>query len=121
MVIALYAVAFGAMYSAVAESKQNEAFYANVVCGDLQGETEVRLYDGTRVDCLSDDYAVELDFGHKVFECHAQAEYYAAMTDRIPLCVLIDPSAVQVRRYMKLGGNLLCVNLRGKFVPCRLK
>jgi hypothetical protein len=51
--------------------------------------TEYRLDDGTRVDCLTDQYAIEFDFGPKWAESIGQALYYAEMTGRQPGVVLI--------------------------------
>ncbi len=51
---------------------------------------EYGLQDRTRVDCLTSNYAFEIDFGHKAFEAVGQALYYAMMTGRKPGIVLIQ-------------------------------
>ena len=58
-------------------------------CSAVGGETEHRLPDGTRVDCLTDVYAIEFDFASKWAESIGQSLYYGICTDRKPDVVLI--------------------------------
>ncbi|WP_316347638.1 hypothetical protein [Desulfuromonas acetoxidans] len=58
-------------------------------CSAVGGETEYRLQDGTRVDCLTDDYAIEFDFASKWAESIGQSLYYGICTERLPGVVLI--------------------------------
>ena len=51
--------------------------------------TEYLLDDNTRVDCLTDEYAIEFDFGPKWAEAIGQALYYGIKTGRKPGVVLI--------------------------------
>lgn len=53
---------------------------------------EHRLWDETRVDLISDEYAVEVDFPEKWAECIGQALYYGHVTDRQPVCLLLVAS-----------------------------
>ena len=66
-----------------------EKEYQNTWCKKVNGITEYRLADGTRVDCLTDQYAIEFDFAQKWAEGIGQALYYADMTGRLPGVVLI--------------------------------
>jgi len=50
---------------------------------------EVMLLDQARVDCVTDEYAVEFDFGFKWAESVGQALYYAEKTGLKPGIVLI--------------------------------
>lgn len=50
---------------------------------------EHRLSDGTRVDCLTPDHAIEVDFAGKWYEGVGQALHYARMTGRSPGVLLI--------------------------------
>ncbi|WP_321532286.1 hypothetical protein [uncultured Desulfuromonas sp.] len=50
---------------------------------------EYRLHDGTRVDCLTESYAIEFDFSNKWAEAIGQSLYYAVETKRLPGIVLI--------------------------------
>jgi len=61
-----------------------ERDYQTRLCDRLGGVMEYRLADGARVDCLSDTYAVEVEFAKKWAEAAGQALYYAAQTGRKP-------------------------------------
>jgi len=65
-----------------------EAYYVNQWCGDI-GQQEVVLWDSTRVDCLTKDYAIEFDFAKKWAESVGQALYYSKMTGKKPAVTLI--------------------------------
>lgn len=52
-------------------------------------EMEVVLDDGARVDCVTEEYAIEFDFAKKWAESIGQALYYAIKTDKKPAIVLI--------------------------------
>lgn len=75
--------------NANAALKKNEAYYQEILCNDLDGIIEYRLPDRSRVDCLTYEYAIEVDFDKKPYECAAQALYYAIMTNRKPACAFI--------------------------------
>lgn len=76
-----------------AKNLQHEAEYQNAWCSEMGGITEYVLPDHTRVDCLLDDYAVEMDFDYKWAEAIGQGLYYSEQTGRRPGIVLImeDP------------------------------
>ena len=69
--------------------KYHEKYYQTQICNQLDGEMEYVLSDRTRVDCLSDEYAMEVDFDKKWAESIGQALYYAYMTDKKPAVGLI--------------------------------
>lgn len=58
------------------------------------------LDDGTRVDCLLLDYAVEFDFAEKWAESIGQSLYYSEKTNRKPGVVLILESQKD-NKYLK--------------------
>lgn len=78
-----------------------EAAYQKIWCDKRGGVTEYRLNDKTRVDCLTDKYAVELDFAPKWAECIGQALYYGKMTGKQPACVLIMERGEKDLKYLK--------------------
>lgn len=82
------------------EFKEKE--YQNYWCNLQNGITEYKLDDNTRVDCLTDKYAVEVDFAPKWSECIGQAVYYAKKTNRKPACLLIIESPDDVRFLYRL-------------------
>jgi len=67
----------------------NERHYQNIWCKEHNGISEYVLPDKTRVDCLTKDYAVEFDFASKWAESIGQSLYYAKMTNKKPMAVLI--------------------------------
>ena len=69
--------------------EQVESYYVNQWCTADFGRKEAVLWDMTRVDCLSKDYAIEFDFAKKWAESVGQALYYSKMTGKAPAIVLI--------------------------------
>ena len=59
-----------------------EKFYQENWCKENNGILEQQLVDGTRVDCLTKDYAVEFDFAPKWAEAIGQSLYYSGMTGK---------------------------------------
>ena len=72
-----------------ASVKHNERFYQTELCNELGGEMEYVLEDRTRVDCLTDEYAIEVDFAKKWAESIGQSLFYAQMTGKEPAVGLI--------------------------------
>ena len=69
--------------------RQVESYYVNQWCTSDFGRKEAVLWDMTRVDCLTKDYAIEFDFAKKWAESVGQALYYSKMTGKAPAVVLI--------------------------------
>lgn len=80
--------------------KQVESYYVNQWCTSDFGRKEAILWDMTRVDCLTKDYAVEFDFAKKWAESIGQALYYSKMTGKKPAVALILTSPADYR-YVK--------------------
>ena len=70
-------------------SGMKEAYYVSQWCSDDFGKREFVLWDNTRVDCLTKDYAIEFDFAKKWAESIGQSLYYAKMTGKKPAVALI--------------------------------
>lgn len=68
---------------------QVESYYVNQWCTPDFGRKESVLWDMTRVDCLTKDYAIEFDFAKKWAESIGQSLYYSKMTGKAPAVVLI--------------------------------
>lgn len=66
-----------------------EKEYQQAWCDEAGGVAEVVLDDRTRVDCLTNEYAIEFDFAAKWAESVGQSLYYAMKTGRQPGVVLI--------------------------------
>ena len=69
--------------------KLKEADYVKAYC---KGQVEYRLPDKTRVDCLTEEYAIEFDWAKKWAESIGQSLYYAKMTDKKPAVAIIVKS-----------------------------
>ena len=69
--------------------KLNENYYQTKFCSKFNGIIEYRLKDATRVDCLTEEYAIEVDWAKKWAEGIGQSLYYSLMTKRKPAVALI--------------------------------
>jgi hypothetical protein len=79
-----------------------EKYYQDQWCSAQNGVQEYALDDGARVDCLTDQYAVEFDFAPKWAEGIGQALYYAEKTGRRPGVALIMENNYDVRYLYRL-------------------
>lgn len=79
---------------------KSEAYYVTNWCHPDFGRREFMLWDRTRVDCLTKDYAIEFDFAKKWAESAGQALYYGKMTGKKPAVVLILESPLDLK-YVK--------------------
>lgn len=99
----LIVIAILFIFAVQAEAKHlyKEADYQKAWCDKHNGVMEYKLNDKTRVDCLTDKYAVELDFANKWAECIGQALYYGKMTGKQPACVLIMERGEKDLKYLR--------------------
>lgn len=79
-----------------------EKEYQQEWCDRYHGQQEVRLDDGTRVDCLTDHHAVEFDFASKWAEGLGQALHYGDLTGKRPAVVLIIEKTSDWKHLRKL-------------------
>jgi len=63
-----------------------ESAYRDAWC---RGKTEVVLPDGTRADCLTSNYAVEVEFAPKWQQAIGQSLNYADQTGKRPAILMI--------------------------------
>ena len=66
--------------------KMQEKDYVNKYCNGIK---EYVLPDKTRIDCLTDEYAIEFDYAKKWAESIGQSLYYAKMTNKKPAVAII--------------------------------
>ncbi len=83
------------------KKKHKEKYYQIQLCNELDGVMEQSLLDRTRIDCLTDEYAIEVDFAKKWAESVGQALYYAEMTGKKPAVALIVRETKKDKRHMK--------------------
>ena len=87
----------------------NELSYQHAYCSMHNGIEEYELPDKTRIDCLTDEYAIEFDFANKWAESIGQALHYGIQSGKKSKVVLILDSKykqqqmVYVERIKKIG------------------
>lgn len=77
-----------------------EKDYQTQWCNAHHGKMEVVLEDEARVDCVTKEYAVEMEFAHKWAESIGQSLYYAMSLKKKPAVALI---ADKDRDYRYIG------------------
>ena len=82
------------------EGLKTERYYQLKCNAILQGKTEYRLTDNTRVDILTDDLAIEVDFAKKWYEAIGQAAHYSRHTNKKPAILLIVRNVLD-EKYVK--------------------
>lgn len=87
----------------------SESSYQHAWCSMHRGIEEYENNDYTRVDCLTNEHAVEFDFANKWAESIGQAEHYSLKTGKKGMVVLIleDPRTQMVyyNRVKTLGNK----------------
>lgn len=89
-----------------AKHLNKEKVYQEYFCNKFGGVTEYRLEDKTRVDCLLDEYAIEVDFAQKWAESIGQSLYYASQTSRKAAVLLIMEDMQQDKKYLDRLENV---------------
>ena len=79
-----------------------ESAYRDAWCAKARGQTEFVLRDKTRVDCLTANYAVEIEFAPKWKNAVGQALHYARLSGEQPAIVLIIEKEKQWKYYRSL-------------------
>lgn len=72
------------------DAKHDEKYYQTKMCNEFGGDMEYVLFDKARVDCLTDEYAIEVDFAKKWAEGIGQSLYYAEVTGKKPAIGVIS-------------------------------
>ena len=80
-------------------NKYHERHYQELLCNKLDGKMEYVLKDRTRVDCLTDEYAIEVDFAKKWAQSIGQSLFYGYMTGKKPAIAIIMDN--KDKRYFK--------------------
>lgn len=69
-------------------------------CNAHNGQIEFSTIDGSRVDCLLPDYAVEAERAYKWKEAIGQALFYGLQTNRTPAILLIIENKDREQKYI---------------------
>lgn len=79
-----------------------ESYYQEEWAKQWNGVCEYKLPDGTRVDVLTKNFAVEFDFAKKWAEAVGQALHYGRMTGKKPAIVLIIEQPSDFKYYKRV-------------------
>lgn len=79
-----------------------EKVYQKAWCDKAKGQMEYKLRDGTRVDCLTTNYAIEVEFADKWYQSVGQALHYARLTGEQPAVLLIIEQKSDWKHYWQL-------------------
>lgn len=87
-------------------SKQPESFYRDLFAASMKAQTSVLLPDMTKVDIVTDTFAIEVDFGPKWAEAIGQSLYYSrSLNKRAGVLLIVDRETEErfVRRLMEVA------------------
>jgi len=88
-----------------------EKHIADSWCQAHHGESEVVLPDRTRCDCVTDQYAVEVEWADNWMEAIGQALWYGAQTGKKPGIVLIIRCRKDDKYWIKLKTTISMYSL----------
>lgn len=101
-------------YKPQKSSHLTESDYVNMYC---DGKIEYILPDRTRVDCLTDEYAIEYDWAKKWAESIGQSLYYSKMTGKKPAVAIIIKNPyekVYIERIKKADSNIKIFEIKSE-------
>ncbi|MCP3940923.1 MAG: hypothetical protein GY710_05510 [Desulfobacteraceae bacterium] len=91
---------------AYAKHLHPEKWYQNKWCAEQKGQTEYRLPDKTRCDCLTDTHAIEVDFAKKFYEALGQSLYYSMQTGKRAGILLIIENKKELKYWIRLNSTI---------------
>ena len=93
-------------FPALAKHKHLEKYYQEKWCLENKGQVEVTLPDKTRCDCITDNHAIEHDFGSKWAEAIGQSLYYSLQTGKRSGVVLILEKPKDLKYWIRLNSTI---------------
>ena len=97
-----------------------ESFYQGQYAEKVGGQVEVTAPDGTRCDILTDEYAIEADFGDHWAQSLGQSLNYGFQFDRPPAILLIMEHREDERYFIRLGSIIEHYKLPIELIPLRV-
>jgi hypothetical protein len=82
--------------------KQLESYYQINFADTINGIREYRLPDGTRVDIVTDTFAIEVDFASKWSQSVGQVIYYGEILNKKPAILLVINGKLEDRFVIRL-------------------
>ena len=95
----------------VAKREHPEKWYQEQWRSAHDGQVEVTLPDGTRCDCVTDNHAIEFEFGNNWAEAIGQSAYYALQTGKKGGVVLILETMKDKKFWIRLNTTIEHFNL----------
>lgn len=80
--------------------KLSELKWSSRLARLFEGRTEVRLWDGSRVDIVTAVHAIEVEWAQKWPESFGQVGWYAINTAKIPVVILLVEDMQDDNRYV---------------------
>jgi hypothetical protein len=93
------------IFITVAYTKERD--YQDIFCKKSNGVIEYRLKDRRRVDCLTNRYAIEVDFAYKYRDAISQSLEYAMDTNHKAGILLIIKNREKDKKYLKRLNKFL--------------
>lgn len=91
----------------ISTAQAGELEIAKAFCDELGGLAEIRLVDGTRCDCLTKNYAYEVDYAPKWAESIGQAIHYARLTKSQAGVAIIVKDVKDFRYVQRLANTII--------------
>ncbi|MFZ5770524.1 MAG: hypothetical protein ACOY4W_03770 [Thermodesulfobacteriota bacterium] len=101
----------GLVVGATSAHSLPESHYQEKWCAEHHGKAEVVLPDKTRADCLTENNAVEVEFGRKWAEAIGQSLYYSFQTGKRAGIVLILEKPQDRKHLLRLNSVINHYNL----------
>lgn len=82
---------------------------------NCQGIIEYKLPDKTRIDCLTEEYAIEFDYAKKWAESIGQAKYYALKTGKKPAVAIImktPQDEIYIKRIRETSPEIIVMKIK---------
>lgn len=89
----------------------SEKYISQKWCESNFGISEYRTKYGTYVDCLTDEYAIEVEFDNKWKEAVGQSLHYAEATSKKPMIILIKRTESKKEYFAELNRLIVNFNL----------
>ena len=102
--------------TSTANATRNEDYFTKQWCYQMNplgevGKVQVRMGDGSWADCITQDYAIEFDWGNKFKEGIGQSLNYSYETGKRPGVVLLLKKESDEKHWRQMQNIILKFNL----------
>jgi hypothetical protein len=110
-IILIFLIIFLYPFQILEKREHPEKWYQERWCRERGGQVEVVMPDRTRCDCLTDNNAIEFDFGSNWAEAIGQSIYYSMQTEKRAGIVLILENKKDRKYWIRLNTTIQHFNL----------